>query len=248
MLSSAVRHVSAKIPRYPQKADPTSLAFDMKSFLDSAGLGKRIGTFPRKKTIFAQGESATTVIYIKEGGVKLSVINATGKEAVVAILGPGDFCGEGCLTGLPFRMATATAISPLTLLVIEKTAMIRLLRDQNQVSDRFIIYLLARNIRVEDDLINQLLNSIEKRLARTLLMLARCGKQGERQKMLPKLSQETLAGMIGTTRSQVNVFMNKVQEARLYHLQGRDPDQRFSPQRCAARVASHNLFCRLYFG
>ena len=209
MLSSAVRHVSAKVRRCPQKADSRSPAFDMKSFLDSAGLGNSIGTFPRKKTIFAQGESATTVIYIKEGGVKLSVINVTGKEAVVAILGPGDFCGEGCLTGLPFRMETATAISPATLLVIEKAAMIRLLRDENQLSDRFIIYLLTRNIRVEDDLIDQLLNSIEKRLARTLLVLARCRKQDQPQKMLPKLSQDTLAKMIGTTRSQVNVFMNK---------------------------------------
>jgi CRP-like cAMP-binding protein len=181
----------------------------MKSFLDSVGLGKRIGTFQSKKTIFAQGDSAKTVVYIKEGGVKLSVINVTGKEAVVAILGPGDFCGEGCLTGLPFRMETATAISPATLLVIEKAAMIRLLRDENQLSDRFIIYLLTRNIRVEDDLIDQLLNSIEKRLARTLLVLARCRKQDQPQKMLPKLSQDTLAKMIGTTRSQVNVFMNK---------------------------------------
>ena len=141
--------------------------------------------------------------------MKVSVVNAMGKEAVVALLGPGDFCGEGCLTGLPFRMATATTISPTTLLVIDKAEMVRLLRDGHKLSDRFITYLLTRNIRVEDDLIDQLFNSIEKRLARTLLMLARYGKQKQPRKMLPKISQEMLAEMIGTTRPRVNVFMNK---------------------------------------
>ena len=148
-------------------------------------------------------------MYIQEGGVKLTVVNESGREAVVAILGPGDFFGEGCLTGLPFRMATATAMAGSTMLVIDKKEMIRALHREHEFSDRFIVYMLARNIRVEEDLIDQLFNSIEKRLARTLLMLARYGNQDQPQKMLPKISQETLAGMIGTTRSRVNVFMNK---------------------------------------
>ena len=181
----------------------------MKSFLDSTGIGRKVGRFQKKETIFAQGDPAGSVMYIQEGGVKLTVINKAGKEAVVAILGPGDFFGEGCLTGLPFRMATATAMTASTVLVIEKKEMIRVLHREHEFSDRFIIYMLARNIRVEEDLIDQLFNSIEKRLARTLLMLARYGKQNQPQKMLPKISQETLAGMIGTTRARVNVFMNK---------------------------------------
>jgi CRP-like cAMP-binding protein len=178
-------------------------------FLDSTGLGRTVRKLKNRETDFAQGDPAKTIMYIQEGGVKLTVVNESGREAVVAILGPGDFFGEGCLTGLPFRMATATAISPTTLLVIEKAEMVRLLRDEHKLSDRFITYLLTRNIRVEDDLIDQLFNSIEKRLARTLLMLARYGKQDQPEKMLPKISQETLAGMIGTTRARVNVFMNK---------------------------------------
>jgi CRP-like cAMP-binding protein len=181
----------------------------MKLFLVSSSRGRKVSKFQSKKPIFTQGDPATSVIYIQEGGVKVSVVNTMGKEAVVALLGPGDFCGEGCLTGLPFRMATATAISPTILLVIEKAEMVRLLRDEHKLSDRFITYLLTRNIRVEDDLIDQLFNSIEKRLARTLLMLARYGKQNQPRKMLPKISQETLAEMIGTTRPRVNVFMNK---------------------------------------
>ncbi|HEY4739187.1 MAG: Crp/Fnr family transcriptional regulator [Candidatus Acidiferrales bacterium] len=206
---SAVGHVSAKAPRASQEANLSIPAFDMKLFLASAGRGRRVSKFQRKKTIFTQGDPAGTVMYIQEGAVKVSVVNAMGKEAVVALLGPGDFCGEGCLTGLPFRMATATAISPTSLLVINKAEMVRLLRDEHKLSDRFITYLLTRNIRVEEDLIDQLFNSIEKRLARTLLMLARYGKQKQPRKTLPKISQETLAGMIGATRSRVNVFMNK---------------------------------------
>ena len=141
--------------------------------------------------------------------MKLSVVNEVGKEAVVAVLGPGDFFGEGCLTGLPFRAATATAITPTSALAIEKNEMIRVLRTEHALSDRFISYMLGRNIQVEEDLVDQLFNSSEKRLAGTLLLLARYGKQGEPQKMLPKVSQEMLAKMIGTTRSRVNFFMNK---------------------------------------
>jgi CRP-like cAMP-binding protein len=148
-------------------------------------------------------------MFLQKGGVKLSVVNESGKEAVVAILGPGDFLGEGCLAGQSICMATATTISPTNLLVIEKNEMIRVLHEEHEFSDRFIAYMLARNIRVEEDLIDQLFNSSEKRLARTLLLLARYGAQGHPQRVLPKVSQEMLAEMIGTTRSRVNFFMNK---------------------------------------
>jgi len=183
--------------------------FDLKAFLDSAGLGRKVAKFRAKDTLFAQGDPAMNVLYIQEGGVKLSVVNETGREAVVAVLGPGDFFGEGCLAGQSICMATATAIAPTTLLVIEKSEMIRVLHGEHAFSDRFITYMLARNIRVEADLIDQLFNSSEKRLARTLLLLARYGAPGLPQKVLPKVSQELLAGMIGTTRSRVNFFMNK---------------------------------------
>jgi CRP/FNR family transcriptional regulator, cyclic AMP receptor protein len=199
-------------PRSPgsrRKANLRRVAFDVKSFLDSTGIGRKVSKFQRKETVFAQGDPAKSVMYIQEGGVKLTVLNEAGKEAVVAILGPGDFLGEGCLAGQSICMATATAIAPITLLVIEKNEMIRVLHREHEFSDRFIAYMLARNIRVEEDLIDQLFNSIEKRLARTLLMLAQYGKRNRPQKMLPKLSQATLAEMIGTTRSRVNFFMNK---------------------------------------
>ena len=178
-------------------------------FLDSAGLGRKVAKFRGKETVFSQGDPAKNVMYIQEGGVKLTVVNKAGKEAVVAILGPGDFFGEGCLAGQSVCMATATAIAPTTVLVIEKDEMIRVLHEEHAFSDRFIAYMLARNIRVEEDLIDQLFNSSEKRLARTLLLLARYGTPGHPRKVLPKVSQEMLAEMIGTTRSRVNFFMNK---------------------------------------
>jgi CRP/FNR family cyclic AMP-dependent transcriptional regulator len=148
-------------------------------------------------------------MYIQEGGVKLIVVNQTGKEAVVGILGPGDFFGEGCLAGQAVCMATATAIAPTTVLVIAKDEMIRVLQTQHSFSERFLAYILSRNIQIEEDLIDQLFNSTEKRLARTLLLLARYGKKSEPQRVLPKLSQGMLAEMIGTTRTRVNFFMNK---------------------------------------
>ena len=195
--------------RSPQKAHSKSVAFDAKLFLESAGLGRKVAQFRAKETIFAQGDPATRVLYIQEGGVRLTVVNETGKEAVVAILEPGDFFGEGCLAGQTICMATATAVAPTTALVIEKKQMIRVLHEEHEFSDRFIAHMLARNIRVEEDLIDQMFNSSEKRLARTLLLLARYGAQDEPQKVLPKVSQEMLAEMIGTTRSRVNFFMNK---------------------------------------
>jgi CRP/FNR family cyclic AMP-dependent transcriptional regulator len=209
MMAPAVRRVSAKSLRSPQKANLRSPAFDVKLFLDSAGLGRKVGKFRAKETVFAQGDPAKTVLYIQEGGVKLTVVNETGKEAVVAILGPGDFFGEGCLAGQSICMATATTIAPTTVLVIEKNEMIRALHEEHEFSDRFIAHMLARNVRVEEDLIDQLFNSSEKRLARTLLLLARYGAQDRPQKVLPRVSQEMLAEMIGTTRSRVNFFMNK---------------------------------------
>jgi CRP/FNR family transcriptional regulator, cyclic AMP receptor protein len=185
------------------------VAFDAQAFLDSVGVSRKVVEFPKKATIFAQGDPAEHVLYIQQGGVKLSVVNETGKEAVVAVLRPGDFFGEGCLAGQRLRMGSATSTAPTTVLMIDKDEMIRVLHSEHAFSDRFITYMLSRNIRTEENLIDQLFNSTEKRLARTLLLLARYGKKDEPQKILPKVSQETLAEMIGTTRSRVNLFMNK---------------------------------------
>ncbi len=203
------RRIPVKLRRPPPKLNLRSPAFDAQLFLDSAGLGRKVTKFRGKETIFAQGDPANNVMYIQEGGVKLTVVNETGKEAVVAILGPGDFFGEGCLAGQSIRMATATTIEPTTVLVIEKHEVVRVLHEEHEFSDRFIAYTLARNARVEEDLIDQLFNSSEKRLARTLLLLARYGAQDQPQKVIPNVSQEMLAEMIGTTRSRVNFFMNK---------------------------------------
>src|SRR6185437_2801901 len=183
--------------------------FDAQAFLDSAGLSRRVVEFRRKQIIYGQGDTAMNVLYIQKGGVKLSVINQVGKEAVVAMLGAGDFFGEGCLAGQSKRMGTAVSVIPTTALVINKNEMIRVLHAEHAFSDRFISYMLSRNIRVEEDLVDQLFNSTEKRLARTLLLLARYGKQDHPQRVLPKISQEVLAEMVGTSRSRVNLFMNK---------------------------------------
>jgi len=183
--------------------------FDAQAFLDSAGVAKKIKEFKKTEVIYAQGDSAASVMYLREGGVKLSVVSGAGKEAVVAILGPGEFFGEGCLAGQSVRMGTASAVTPVTALVIEKKEMFKVLHEQHALSDRFISFMLARNIRIEEDLVDQLFNSSEKRLARTLLLLARFGKEDRPHEVLPKVSQETLAEMIGTTRSRVNFLMNK---------------------------------------
>jgi CRP/FNR family transcriptional regulator, cyclic AMP receptor protein len=183
--------------------------FDAQAFLDSSGIARKVKEFKRAETAYVQGDLAKSVMYLQEGGVKLSVVSEVGKEAIVAILEPGDFFGEGCLAGQSVRMGTATAITASTVLVIEKEEMLKVLHEQHDLSDRFIHFMLVRNIRVEEDLVDQLFNSSEKRLARTLLLLARYGKQDQPQKVLPKVSQETLAEMIGTTRARVNLFMNK---------------------------------------
>ena len=194
-------------PRGYQTGKPFS--FNAQAFLDSAGLARKVVEYPQRTTIFTQGDTADHVMYIQHGGVKLSVVNTTGREAVLAVLKPGDFFGEGCLAGQTVRMGSATSTGPATVLVIDKEEMIRVLHAEHEFSDRFIAYMLSRNIRVEEDLVDQLFNSTEKRLARALLLLARYGKKDEPQKILPKISQETLAEMIGTTRSRVNLFMNK---------------------------------------
>jgi CRP/FNR family cyclic AMP-dependent transcriptional regulator len=194
--------------RKPAAAATAAPPFDLQAFLKSAGVARRVIRFARDAIVFAQGAQATSVFYIQEGGVKLSVLSAAGKEAVVAMLGPGDFFGEGCLAGQPLRMGTAAAVVPTTVLRIQKREMIRTLHEQAEFADRFLSHMLVRNIRIEEDLVDQLFNSSEKRLARTLLLLARYGKE-DTTHTLPKLSQETLAEMIGTTRSRVNFFMNK---------------------------------------
>ena len=194
--------------------------FDVQAFLKSAKVSPPTVRFATGGVIFAQGAQANSVFYVQEGGIKLSVLAASGKEAVVAMLGPGDFLGEGCLAGQPLRMGTATAVMRTGLLRIPKRDMIRMLHDHPEFSDRFLSHMLARNIRIEEDLIDQLFNSSEKRLARTLLLLARYGKQTTPQRVLPKLSQETLAEMVGTTRSRVNFFMNKFRKLGLIEYNG----------------------------
>ena len=197
--------MESKRSRAPAKGAP----FNAQAFLDSAGLSKTIAEYARDETIFTQGDACDHVMYIQNGGVKLSVLSKTGREAVVAMLGPGDFFGEGCLAGQPIRIGSATAITPSLILLIDKAKMVRLLHKQASMSDRFITHMLARNIRIEEDLVDQLFSSSEKRLARKLLLLARYGEHDKPVRAVPAISQETLAEMIGTTRSRVNFFMKK---------------------------------------
>ncbi len=183
--------------------------FDPVAFLDHVGKARSIFPCQKKQTIFAQGDPADAVFYIQRGRLKLTVVSKQGKEAVIGMLGPTDFFGEGCLAGQPIRMATASAITECSIVRIEKAAMIRILHDQPAFSELFLSYVLSRNLRIEEDLTDQLFNSSELRLARALLLLARFGKEGEPIPVIPKISQQTLAEMIGTTRSRVSFFMNK---------------------------------------
>jgi CRP/FNR family transcriptional regulator, cyclic AMP receptor protein len=183
--------------------------FDAQAFLDSSGVARKAIEFRPNAVIYRQGDPAESVMYVQKGRVKLSVISRAGKEAVVGVLGSGDFFGEGCLAGQTVRMGSVTAMITTTVLVIAKKKMVRLLHEQFAMSDLFIAYILARNIRIEEDLVDQLFNSSEKRLARLLLLLAQYGKQDESQRVIPKMSQEMLAEMVGTTRSRVNFFMNR---------------------------------------
>ena len=197
--------------------------FSVEGFLDSTGIAKKVMQYGRDETVFTQGDVCRHVWYIQSGGVKLSVLSKTGKEAVVAMLGPGDFFGEGCLAGQERRMGSATAVTPSEILRIEKELMAQLLHKQHAMSDRFISHILTRNIRVEEDLIDQLFNSSEKRLARTLLLLARYGRQAKPARDVPQISQETLAEMVGTTRSRVNFFLNKIRRLGFIEYEGERP-------------------------
>jgi len=183
--------------------------FDLKTFLSTIDEGRTIATFTKKQRVFDQGDLANGVFYITEGKVKLTVVSEIGKEATIGILNSGDFFGEGCLTGQPLRPCSATAMTDCSVMKIDKKSMNDVLHREHEFSDMFVAYLLARNIRYEEDLVDQLFNSSEKRLARVLLLLARFGKEGKQETVIPKMSQETLAEMIGTTRSRVSFFMNK---------------------------------------
>jgi CRP/FNR family transcriptional regulator, cyclic AMP receptor protein len=199
------------------------VAFDVQAFLDTAGVARSIVQYARGDVIFTQGDLSKHVLYIQSGGVKLSVLSKTGREAVVAMLGPGDFFGEGCLAGQRVRMGSATALAATAILRVGRLQMVKLLHKQHDLSDRFIAHMLARNIRIEEDLIDQLFNSAEKRLARTLLLLARYGKQDHPITVVPRISQETLAEMIGTTRSRVNFFLNKFKKLGFIEYDGELP-------------------------
>jgi CRP-like cAMP-binding protein len=204
-----------------RKINGSSDPFNPQVFLDTAGVSRKLMEFRRGESIYSQGDPAETVMYVQKGGVKLAVVNGAGKEAVVAMFGPGDFFGEGCMAGQLLRIGTTSAITPTTLMVIQKKELVRVLHEEHELSDHFIPYILLRNIRVEEDLIDQLFNSSEKRLARTLLLLARYGKQEQPDRVLPKVSQETLAGMIGTTRSRVNFFLNKFRKLGFIEYNGK---------------------------
>jgi CRP/FNR family transcriptional regulator, cyclic AMP receptor protein len=191
--------------------------FDPNTFLAKVGEGRSLVDTRKNQVIFAQGDPADAVFYLRKGKVKLTVVSTQGKEAVVAILGEGEFFGEGCLVAQPLRMATATTLTPCAILRLEKPAMVRALQAEPTFAERFIAHLLARNIRIEEDLVDQLFNSAEKRLARVLLLLANFGKEGKPEAVIPKISQETLAEMIGTTRSRVSFFMNRFRKLGFIH-------------------------------
>jgi CRP-like cAMP-binding protein len=191
------------------RAPKPTLTFNPKSLLTRVSEGRSVESYQRKQVIFRQGDPAHAVLYVQKGRVKLTVVSKQGKEAVVALLGADEFFGEGCLAGQPLRMSTATATEDATILCLHKKGMVRLLHTDKKFSELFTTYLLSRNIRFEEDLVDQLFNSSEKRLARLLLLLAHFGKEGKQEPVIPQISQETLSGMIGTTRSRVSHFMNK---------------------------------------
>jgi CRP/FNR family transcriptional regulator, cyclic AMP receptor protein len=204
------------VAKAPKKTAP----FNIQEYLSSPGASRRIVTFKKGQVIFSQDDPCDDVLYLQSGNAKLTIVNPQGKEAVLAIVGPGDFVGEGCIIGNPVRMATATAIAPLNAMSIEKAEMLRVLHAEQEFADKFIHYMLEHNIKVEADLVDQLFNSSEKRLARALLILARYGKEGEPETMVAKISQETLAELVGTTRSRVNFFMNKFRKMGFIHYNG----------------------------
>ncbi|HXM20688.1 MAG TPA: Crp/Fnr family transcriptional regulator [Terriglobales bacterium] len=204
----------------PRAAAKKRRDFDPHAFLATIGEGRKIVPFQRKQTIYAQGAGCDAVFYIQTGKVRLTVVAKNGKEATIGILNPGDFFGEGGLAGQPLRMGSATAMTDCELMRIEKKAMMEALHREHEFSDMFVAYLLARNIRYEEDLVDQLFNSSEKRLARILLLLAHFGKEGVPETVVPKISQETLAEMVGTTRSRVSFFMNRFRKLGFIHYNG----------------------------
>jgi CRP/FNR family cyclic AMP-dependent transcriptional regulator len=183
--------------------------FNARAFLAAVGDGRTVATYRKNRVVFAQGDPADSVFYIQRGRVKLAIISPRGKEAVIAMMSPGFFFGEGCLAGQPFRMATASALTDCSVVQVQKRVMVKVLHDEPEFSEMFIAHLLTRNIRIEEDLVDQLFNSSEKRLARILLLLANFGKDGRQEEVIPHISQETLAEMIGTTRSRVSFFLTK---------------------------------------
>ena len=193
--------------------------FDAKAFLTKA-TGRSVAAYRKKQVVFAQGDPADAVFYIERGQIKLTVVSERGKSAVVALLGRGDFFGEGCLAGQPFRMATASAMVETSLVRIDRQVMVGLLHERSMFSEQFLAHLLARNVRFEDDLVDQLFNSSEKRLARVLLLLAHYGKEGKTEPVIPKISQEVLAEMVGTTRPRISGFMNKFRKLGLIEYNG----------------------------
>jgi CRP/FNR family cyclic AMP-dependent transcriptional regulator len=195
--------------------------FDPRVFLMKANGGRTLATYRSNRSIFVQGGPADAVFYIQKGRVKLTVVSKQGKEAVVALLGEGDFFGEGCLAGQPLRMATAVTLSPCSIMKVEKAGMVHLLHDEPLFSEMFVAHLLSRNIKIEEDLVDQLFNSSEKRLARVLLLLANFGKEGKPEMVIPKMSQQTLAEIIGTTRSRVSFFMNRFRKLGFIDYNGR---------------------------
>ena len=206
----------------PTAAVKEKRAFDPKKFLATIGEGRTVAIFLMKQTILAQGDACDAVFYIQKGKVKITVVSEIGKEATIGILSDGDFFGEGCLAGQHLRMASVTAMTDCELMRIEKKAMMEVLHAQHALSDMFVAYLLTRNIRYEEDLVDQLFNSSEKRLARVLLLLAHFGKEGIPEAMIPNISQETLAAMVGTTRSRVSSFMNKFRKLGFVDYSGRN--------------------------
>jgi CRP/FNR family cyclic AMP-dependent transcriptional regulator len=204
----------------PRAAAKKRRDFDPHAFLATIGEGRKIVTFPAKQTIFAQGDPTDAVFYVQTGKVRLTVVSNDGKEATIGILGEGEFFGEGALAGQPLRMGSAAAMTDCVILRIDKKAMMQALHREHELSDLFVAHLLARNIRYEEDLVDHLFNSSEKRLARTLLLLAHFGKEGTPETVVPKISQETLAEMIGTTRSRVSFFMNRFRKLGFIHYNG----------------------------
>jgi CRP-like cAMP-binding protein len=199
---------------------PKKYNFDPHTFLSTIGEGRRSLQGSKKQAIFVQGDAADAVFYIQNGTVALTVLSSSGKEATIGILGEGDFFGEGCLTGQPLRLGSASAVSKCDLLRIDKKAMMQALHRQHKMSDMFVAYLLARNIRYEEDLVDQLFNSSEKRLARILMLLAHFGKEGVPHSAVPEISQTTLAEMVGTTRPRVNFFINRFRKLGFIHYNG----------------------------